>query len=552
LTFDPKPTSGSTNPVTSNGIYLDIKEIKDKIPTQASNNNQLADKDYVDDSIATSAATFRGTYASLDDLHAVTTADNNDYAFVTDTATTGITAYRRYKFVPGTGTGTGWVYEYTLNNSSFTIAQWAAINSGVTSINFAKKADKATTLEGYGITDAKIANGVITLGSDTITPLTKHQDISGKSNTNHTHSVKINGTAYTIAASGGTAVDLGTYLTSISFATATDVGGIKIGYTQSGKNYPVQLSDGKAYVNVPWTDTNTTYSTFSATLAGLVPAANSTNKIDAETAVGNHYLCADGKFRKLPANAFKDTTYGVFSASANGLVPMASESNKTTAETKVGNYYLCADGKFRQLPANAFLNTIYSIVSNEPTLDWGKESTIGAVGSTNFKVTMPAKPTYSDVGAASSGHTHPLSITTSSGTNALTLAANTKYALSAGGSTFIFTTPTDNYRPLGTGANDACAGNDARLSDARPASDVYDWAKASTKPTYTLDEVADGSTRKLSKYLPLTGGTVTSNLGVRSDDGYPLTLYEPTKANCLIGFNNNKGIRGYIGYDGSK
>lgn len=42
------------------------------------------------------------------------------------------------------------------------------------------KADKATTLAGYGITDAKIANGVITLGSNTIVPLTSHQDISGK------------------------------------------------------------------------------------------------------------------------------------------------------------------------------------------------------------------------------------------------------------------------------------------------------------------------------------------------------------------------------------
>lgn len=45
------------------------------------------------------------------------------------------------------------------------------------------KADKATTLAGYGITDAKIASGTITLGSDTITPLTSHQDISGKVDT---------------------------------------------------------------------------------------------------------------------------------------------------------------------------------------------------------------------------------------------------------------------------------------------------------------------------------------------------------------------------------
>lgn len=36
----------------------------------------------------------------------------------------------------------------------------------------ALKADKATTLSGYGITDANINNGTITLGSNTITPLT--------------------------------------------------------------------------------------------------------------------------------------------------------------------------------------------------------------------------------------------------------------------------------------------------------------------------------------------------------------------------------------------
>lgn len=38
--------------------------------------------------------------------------------------------------------------------------------------------------------------------------------LSGKSSTSHTHSVKINGVTKTIAATGGTAVDLGTYLTS--------------------------------------------------------------------------------------------------------------------------------------------------------------------------------------------------------------------------------------------------------------------------------------------------------------------------------------------------
>ena len=52
---------------------------------------------------------------------------------------------------------------------------------------------------------------------------------------------------------------------------------------------------------------------------------------------------------------------------------------------------------------------------------------------------------------------------------------------------------TDTWRPLGTTADTACAGNDSRLSNARPASDVYSWAKAATKPSYTKSEVGLGN-----------------------------------------------------------
>ena len=47
---------------------------------------------------------------------------------------------------------------------------------------------------------------------------------------------------------------------SLPLATSSTRGGVKIGYTESGKNYPVELDSEKMYVNVPWTDTNTTYS----------------------------------------------------------------------------------------------------------------------------------------------------------------------------------------------------------------------------------------------------------------------------------------------------
>ena len=40
-------------------------------------------------------------------------------------------------------------------------------------------------------------------------------------------------------------------------ATSLAYGGVKIGYTESGKNYPVELDSGQMFVNVPWLDTNT-------------------------------------------------------------------------------------------------------------------------------------------------------------------------------------------------------------------------------------------------------------------------------------------------------
>ena len=47
---------------------------------------------------------------------------------------------------------------------------------------------------------------------------------------------------------------------SLPLAANGTRGGIQIGFTQTGKKYPVQLSSEKAYVEVPWTDNNTTYS----------------------------------------------------------------------------------------------------------------------------------------------------------------------------------------------------------------------------------------------------------------------------------------------------
>lgn len=61
-------------------------------------------------------------------------------------------------------------------------------------------------------------------------------------------------------------------LETLTQATSTTLGGVKIGYTTTGKNYAVQLDgNGKMYVNVPWA--NTTYAAATDTVLGLVKQA---------------------------------------------------------------------------------------------------------------------------------------------------------------------------------------------------------------------------------------------------------------------------------------
>lgn len=113
----------------------DITTIEGKIPSAATSSNQLADKNFVNSSVATNTANYISNngepFDSVADLEAYSgPLTNNDYAFVVGTDSAGNTTYTRYKYNAATGE---WAEEYVLNNSSFTSDQWAAINSGITS-----------------------------------------------------------------------------------------------------------------------------------------------------------------------------------------------------------------------------------------------------------------------------------------------------------------------------------------------------------------------------------------------------------------------------------
>lgn len=121
------------------------------------------------------------------------------------------------------------------------------------------------------------------------------------------------------------------YLTSIPVATSSAYGGIQIGYTTSGKNYAVQLSNGKAYVNVPWTDTNTTYTsgtnisisgtTINCTYSYSLPTA--TSSVLGGVKIGSNITLSSGTISLSKANVTSALGYTPANTSDIPEIPIA-------------------------------------------------------------------------------------------------------------------------------------------------------------------------------------------------------------------------------------
>lgn len=118
--------------------------------------------------------------------------------------------------------------------------------------------------------------------------------------------------------------------TTYNQATADTLGLVKIGYSSSGKNYAVSLdSNGKMYVNVPWTDNNTTYTQATSDNLGLVKIGYSAN--------GKNYpVVLDGSGKMYVNVPWTDTntTYGVVGANGStGLVKNGSTVTSASGYT---------------------------------------------------------------------------------------------------------------------------------------------------------------------------------------------------------------------------
>ena len=144
-------------------------------------------------------------------------------------------------------------------------------------------------------------------------------------------SITASGRTITYTKGDGTTDTITTQDTTYAKATSTVLGLVKIGYASSGKNYAVALdSDGKMYVNIPWTDTVYTLPVATTTVRGGVKVgavrstAVTTNA--ASSTDGRYYMVERDSAEKLFVNIpWQNTTYGLATQSANGLMSTADK-----------------------------------------------------------------------------------------------------------------------------------------------------------------------------------------------------------------------------------
>lgn len=183
-------------------------------------------------------------------------------------------------------------------------------------------------------------------------------------------------------------------------SSATVLGGIKVGYTTSGKNYKVQLdSSGNAYVNVPWTDNNTTYNEATADTLGLVKIGYASN--------GKNYavLLANGKMYVNVPWTDSNTTYTQATSDNLGLVKIGYSANGK-------NYPVALDGNGKMYVNVPWTdtNTTYSNMGAATSSAAGKAGLVpapaaGAQGKYlrgDGTWQTPPNTTYGNMGGATS------------------------------------------------------------------------------------------------------------------------------------------------------
>nr|DAS26979.1 MAG TPA: Dec protein, OB-Fold, Decoration, VIRAL PROTEIN [Caudoviricetes sp.] len=186
--------------------------------------------------------------------------------------------------------------------------------------------------------------------------------------------------------------------TTYNQATADTLGLVKIGYSSSGKNYAVSLdSNGKMYVNVPWTDNNTTYAQATSDNLGLVKIGYSAN--------GKNYPVAlDGSGKMYVNVPWTDTntTYSNMEAATSstagkaGLVPAPAAGKQASFLRGDGTWVVPTNTTYAKANTSTLGLVMIGYAEN------GKNYPVELDGSGKMYVNVPwtdTNTTYGVVGA---------------------------------------------------------------------------------------------------------------------------------------------------------
>lgn len=327
------------------------------------------------------------------------------------------------------------------------------------------------------------ANNIFYVGDKAV--LTAHQSLANyytktdadkllnaKSATSHTHSVKINGTTKTIAATGGTAVDLGTYLTShqslAAYATQSWVQNTAVAHNADmvdGKHY-VDLLCGDVRENVMFVTNDTKYMQIGYFVLNGIFAT--VTLLLQEGFYGNQHSSSD--IIVISGNtASGSNAYVVNRVSLGGSTDITFKYNVINSKIYIYAYVLYG---------NSYGKWSVKILSADRDGAWTTEYKFNVSGSG-----------LSDIGYGRS-------------------AVN--YATTAG---------------------------------SAKASDVYSWAKASTKPSYSWSEIGSRPT-KLSQFTN-DSGFITSSASIT---GNASTATKLATARTLWGksFDGSQNVSGLL------
>ena len=95
---------------------------------------------------------------------------------------------------------------------------------------------------------------------------------------------------------------------NLKAASSSKIGGVKIGYSENNQNYPVELdNDNKMFVNVPWTDNNTTYTVGS----GLNMVDNQINHNTISGITTSQTFGPDGNLLNATSFELPEVTYDI-------------------------------------------------------------------------------------------------------------------------------------------------------------------------------------------------------------------------------------------------